>query len=171
MAGNLRTPLVPKEGYEGASAPQDPGYPQYAGPSGSSSAQPVTGYPVIGPSYGPSSAYPTIPPVGPGFQPYPPAGASGAHTGPVDAPPIIICRHDHHHCHPERAACGGCHRLVVPEPQKESGLCSFISAVGLCASGCWPCACLPFCCNTTKDTVYRCPNCSMEIYRRRAPFE
>ncbi|KXZ55184.1 hypothetical protein GPECTOR_3g33 [Gonium pectorale] len=53
----------------------------------------------------------------------------------------------------------------------EWGLCSCIAAIGLCASGCWPCACLPFCCNVTRDTVYRCTFCRAEVYRLRAPFE
>ncbi|EFJ50476.1 hypothetical protein VOLCADRAFT_116873 [Volvox carteri f. nagariensis] len=67
--------------------------------------------------------------------------------------------------------CGNCHRRIIPEAFKEGGLCACITAVGLCASGCWLCACLPFCVNVTKDTVYRCPACNAEIHRRRAPFE
>lgn len=51
------------------------------------------------------------------------------------------------------------------------GLCSCITAVGLCSTGLGLCFWLPFCCPVTLDTVYQCPTCAAELYRRRAPFE
>ncbi|PNH05514.1 hypothetical protein TSOC_008214 [Tetrabaena socialis] len=127
---------------------------------------PVASYPAAGPSHS-GAVYPEVPAAGASYQPY------AAPQPPILVPAthVVVCRHDHHHCHPERAACGSCHRVVVPEPHKESGLCACITAVGLVGSGCCILAWLPFCCNVTKDTVYRCPDCQAEITRRRAPFE
>ena len=50
--------------------------------------------------------------------------------------------------------------------RKEVGACSWLSAIGLCFIGLWPCALLPFCCTCTKDTVFLCSNCGAELGRR-----
>ncbi|KAG2488626.1 hypothetical protein HYH03_012798 [Edaphochlamys debaryana] len=162
MGEDLKQPLL------GPSAPPHPGYAG-GGPSGPSAppapGYPVAGYPVAAPGPSGGAAYPSV---------APPSAYPSIPAAPVlaPAPPVVtVCRHEHHHHGETRLACGNCHRLGVPEPDKESGLCTCISAVGLCASGCWCCWFMPFCCDITKDTVYRCPWCHAEMYRRRAPFE
>ncbi|GLC70249.1 hypothetical protein PLESTF_000948200 [Pleodorina starrii] len=178
MGESLIAPLVPKEGFEGPSAPPAPGHPSVgvSSLSGAGTSDTATGYPVIGPA---ASAYPPILVSGSGSaaQQHYRALSSGAQPPPVlvAAQPVLLSReHHHHHCHhhqPDQIMCGSCHRLVVAQAVKEAGLCSYIGALGLCALGCWPCACLPFCLDAAKDTVYRCPVCRAELHRRRAPLE
>ncbi len=45
-------------------------------------------------------------------------------------------------------------QIVLPEPKHVSGGCTFLLALGFCFIGCWPLACLPFCCQGTKDTMF-----------------
>eukprot|EP00198_Chlamydomonas_reinhardtii_P010902 XP_001700239.1 predicted protein [Chlamydomonas reinhardtii] len=156
-------------GAQPSAPPLGSGYP--------AAAAPATGYPVIRPEeqqQQPARAtfYPSIPSAGAG----PSFSGSYAPQPQMVAPPtevvIVSCRHDHE-CGgpPERMMCGNCRHLVTPSVRKRWGLCSCITAVGLCSTGLGLCFWLPFCCPVTLDTVYQCPTCAAELYRRRAPFE
>ncbi|KAG2424169.1 hypothetical protein HXX76_014702 [Chlamydomonas incerta] len=162
---DLKQPLV--EAQAPSAPPYGSGYPGGA----------ATGYPVILPEQQPAGGafYPSIPSAASG------PSASGSSFAPqpqpqLVAPPtevvIVSCRHDHERGGPpERMMCGNCRHLVTPSVRKQWGLCSCITAVGLCSTGLGLCFWLPFCCPVTLDTVYTCPSCGAELYRRRAPFE
>ncbi|KAG2432727.1 hypothetical protein HYH02_012861 [Chlamydomonas schloesseri] len=158
-----------KQPFVDHAAPSAPPY----GSEYPAAAGPATGYPVILPGD-------QQPPPPPGAAFYPAIPSAAAAAGPSQpqlvAPPtevvIVSCRHDHE-CGgpPERMMCGNCRHLVTPSVRKAWGLCSCITAVGLCSTGLGLCFWLPFCCPVTLDTVYQCPSCGAELYRRRAPFE
>ncbi|GLI60345.1 hypothetical protein VaNZ11_002466 [Volvox africanus] len=163
MGESLKAPLVPKEGFEGASAPPAPN--QFStGTSSDAGTSTATGYPVTSPE---PSAYPPIPATSLGTHAQHYLAPAPSHPPVLIAAPqhVVLCHHQYDHL---GQVCDRCHRFVTPEPSKEMGLFSFLFAVGLCAVGCWPCAWVPLCCDCARDTVYRCPVCGAEM-RRRVP--
>lgn len=54
---------------------------------------------------------------------------------------------------------------TAPVPQ-ESGACTWFLAAGMCVVGCWPCAFLPFCLNSTKDTGEAFGGCEANAAQR-----
>ncbi len=50
---------------------------------------------------------------------------------------------------------------------QESGFITYFSSGMLCFLGCCPLFLFPFCCDYTKDWVYRCSNCGTLFGRER----
>ncbi|KAL6754938.1 hypothetical protein V8C86DRAFT_2688179 [Haematococcus lacustris] len=132
-------------GAEEASAPllhpQEHAYPPIL-----AYGQPVPGYPAQ-----------------PCYQPPPPYQAPSCQAA---EPVVLVCHH--HETQSEYMTCGHCRRVVVPQPAKAAGACTWLVAAGLFLTACWPCIFLPFCCcDWTKDDVLRCPHCRAELLRVR----
>lgn len=187
--------MVGKEGYEGpgqgqASATtveayttdfttQYPGVgpsapPVYPHVPNSSPDLPVDGFPIHHPQTGSYTAphtqqYPTS-------QQYPQTTSDPASYQPLLGPQPVpdmatVIVYSHSYQPPERVMCSRCQQAVIPEPHLVSGLCTWLVAGGLCMIGCWPLACVPFCCAPTKDTLFVCSRCGSELYRlKRAPL-
>ncbi|TPX45436.1 hypothetical protein SeMB42_g04002 [Synchytrium endobioticum] len=47
---------------------------------------------------------------------------------------------------------------VVTQVSRQVGLLALFSSAFLCFV-CWPCFCLPCCCNSCLDQVHKCPSC------------
>ena len=45
----------------------------------------------------------------------------------------------------------------------QPGLLTWLLCAGLCLIGCWPCAPIPFCVDSTMDTVHSCPSCNVVL--------
>ena len=67
---------------------------------------------------------------------------------------------------PKRVLCQFCGADVSTRTVREVGLCTHLSALGLCFIGCWPCAPLPYCMPETMDSVHICPNCGHVLGRK-----
>ncbi|DBB04121.1 TPA: hypothetical protein ACH3X1_013171 [Trebouxia sp. C0004] len=60
---------------------------------------------------------------------------------------------------PAVVTCSQCGVTGQTYTVKESGCCVWFSALSCLFMGCWPCAWLPFCVGSCKDTVHKCSSC------------
>ncbi|KAH9490026.1 hypothetical protein Btru_045071 [Bulinus truncatus] len=61
--------------------------------------------------------------------------------------------------------CQYCNAVVNTYIRCKPGKLTCAIAAGLCIIGLWPCACLPFCVDSTKDLTHVCPNCDQVVGR------
>ncbi|XP_058124039.1 lipopolysaccharide-induced tumor necrosis factor-alpha factor homolog [Anopheles coustani] len=67
-----------------------------------------------------------------------------------------------------RAICPSCNAEVMTKTEHRSNTLTHIYALMLCVCLCWPCACMPYCCASCRDTVHKCPSCNayIGVYKR-----
>lgn len=150
-------PLKPEKG-SGAAAPSAPPLSSATTPGGPRTDQAsASGY---GLPSGYRAQYAEAPPELQSIRP--PANAAPSANQPMqqshrmqilgsfdDDPAIITC-----------TACGATGQTYT---YKESGCCVWFSAISCIFLGCWPCAWMPFCMRSCKDTVHRCSNCGRVV--------
>ncbi|XP_064595383.1 LITAF domain-containing protein-like [Liolophura sinensis] len=120
--------------------PQQPGYPPNGPPPPPAYAQPPPGYgqPIQG------------------------------STTVVLTPPVIAVAQGYRES-PVRTKCPHCNADVVTATSYTTGTFTWIICLILCFVGCdLGCCLIPFCVNSCKDCVHKCPNCHQQlgIYRR-----
>uniref|UniRef100_A0A903WR20 LITAF domain-containing protein n=2 Tax=Anopheles darlingi TaxID=43151 RepID=A0A903WR20_ANODA len=59
--------------------------------------------------------------------------------------------------------CPNCQALVRTTVEHRANTRTHIYALLLCLFFCWPCICLPYCCNSCRDTIHKCPRCKAFI--------
>ncbi|KAL3154623.1 hypothetical protein ABBQ32_014072 [Trebouxia sp. C0010 RCD-2024] len=64
---------------------------------------------------------------------------------------------------PAIITCTQCRATGQTYTYQESGCCVWFSAITCIFLGCWPCAWMPFCFGSCKDTVHRCSNCGRVV--------
>ncbi|PRP83705.1 lipopolysaccharide-induced tumor necrosis factor-alpha [Planoprotostelium fungivorum] len=63
--------------------------------------------------------------------------------------------------------CPLCHAQVVTQTSHEPGSLTWLAAGGICLFGGWlGCCLIPFCLESTQDTVHVCPNCRNVLGKR-----
>jgi lipopolysaccharide-induced tumor necrosis factor-alpha factor len=59
--------------------------------------------------------------------------------------------------------CPYCKATISTSVNLKAGLLTWLICGGLCLIGCWPCAPISFCVDSTKDTIHSCPNCNVVL--------
>ncbi|TRZ04276.1 hypothetical protein DNTS_003228 [Danionella cerebrum] len=70
---------------------------------------------------------------------------------------------------PVQVFCHACTQNVITRIEYSSGTLTWLSCAGLAIFGCiYGCCLIPFCLESLKDVVHRCPNCStaLGVHRR-----